>query len=93
MPRFISIHRAPGLDPEEIRASASHVLNAPLARYIQSYVNLAEGLIVSIYDADSREKLSEQFELLGFPFEEIQELQFAQSRAELEEMVSRGLHS
>ena len=87
MKRFISIHRAPGLSREEFARNAEHVFKASKGKFQQSYVNLAEGFIVTIFEADSRDELEEQFEELGFPFDEIHELQFAQSRTEMEGML------
>jgi len=87
MPQFITIHRAPGLSKEEFAGNAPNVLKATKGVFQQSYVNLAAGFIVTIYDAESQDALEENFEELGFPYDEIHELHFAQSRAELEGMV------
>ena len=87
MPQYISIHRAPGLQRDEVAGNAINVFNAQLAKYVQMYVNLADGFIVSVYEADSRERLEEQFEILGFPHDEIHEVHFAQSRGEMEKML------
>ena len=87
MPQYITIHRAPGLKREEVVGNAINVFNGQLAKYLHMYVNLADGFIVSVYEADSRDRLEEQFEILGFPHEEIHEVQFAQSRGEMEQML------
>lgn len=87
MPSYITIHRAPGLKREEVAANAVNVFRGKDATFRQFYVNLADGFIVSIYEAENRDKLEEQFEQLGFPFDEIHEIQFAQSRAEMEQML------
>lgn len=87
MPQFITIHRAPGLKREEFARNAPEVFKGKHATFLQSYVNLAAGFIASIYEAASRDALEEEFERVGFPFDEIHEIQFAQSRAQLEQML------
>ena len=87
MPQYITIHRAPGLKREEVAGNAINVYNGQLAKYLQMYVNLADGFIVSVYEADDRAKLEEQFEILGFPHDEIHEVQFAQSREQMAGML------
>ena len=89
MPRYMTIHRAPGLKREEVAANAGEVYGAKLAKFLQSYVNLADGFIISIYEAANQSDLEEQFEILGFPFDEIHEIQFAQSREEMEGMLKK----
>jgi len=40
----------------------------------RSYANIATGFIVSVFEADSKEKLEEQMEVLGFPIDETHEV-------------------
>ena len=87
MPQFITIHRAPGLLREEWAENAVHVHKAELADFRQAYVNLGSGFIVTIYEAESHDTLVEQFERLGLPYDEIHEIQFSQSREEMEDML------
>ena len=89
MPQFITIHRAPGLKREEMAANAPEVFKASIAKFRQIYVNLAEGFIVSIFEGESKETVEEQLEVLGFPIDEMHEIQFAQSRAEMEQMLQQ----
>jgi hypothetical protein len=89
MPQFITIHRAPGLKSDELAQNAPHVLGAKIATFWQIYANIASGLIVSVFEADSKEKLEEQMEVLGFPIDETHEIHFAASRGELEQMVKQ----
>lgn len=89
MPQFLTIHRAPGLRPEDMAANTPMVLRAEIARFRQIYVNLAAGFLVSIFEAETRAQVEEQLEVLGFPVEEMHEIQFAQSREEMEQMVSQ----
>jgi len=90
MPQFMSTHRAPSLDASVLQQGAAAAYNAKLARFLQIYVNLGDGFMTSIYEAESAEVLQEQFEILGFPFEEMHEIQFAQSRGELEQMLGQA---
>jgi hypothetical protein len=89
MPKYITVHRAPGLKREEVAANAPEVYGAQKAVFQHLYVNLADGFIVSIFEAPDRATLEEQFEIIGFPFDEIHELQFSQSRAEMEGMLKK----
>jgi hypothetical protein len=90
MPQYITIHRAPGLKPDEIAQNAQHVLAAKTAVFKQIYANLASGFLVSVFEADSKEKLEEQMEILGFPIDETHEVHFSASRSEMEQMVKHG---
>jgi len=89
MPQFITIHRAPGLKREELAGNSQAVLDAKTAQFRHIYVNLAEGFIVSVFEADTKEKAEEQLEVLGFPIDEMHEVQFSKSRAEMEQMVQQ----
>jgi len=89
MPQFITIHRAPGLKGDELIQNAPHVLGAKTAVFKQIYANVASGILVSIFEADSREKLEEQMEVLGFPIDETHEVHFSASRGELEQMLKQ----
>ncbi len=87
MPQFITIHRAPGLKPEELTQNAQAVVDAKVAAFRQIYVNVAEGFLVSIFEADSKDQVEEQMEILGFPVDEMHEVHFAASHAEMEGML------
>ena len=87
MPSFMSVHRAPGLSAEEFQANGAEVLEEKYAKVVHIYANLLSGFIVNIYDAESRDELVREFERVGFPYEEIQEIQFSVDRAGLEQMV------
>jgi hypothetical protein len=89
MPQFITIHRAPGLKSDEMVQHAPNVLGAKIAVFKQIYANIASGLIVSVFEADSKEKLEEQMDVLGFPIDETHEVHFAASRGELEQMLKQ----
>ena len=90
MTQYVSIHRAPGLSPDEMAENALAVFNTESATYLQNYVDLGEGFIVTVFEAANKDTLEETLEELGFPVDEIHEVQFAQSRDELEGML-RGM--
>ena len=85
----MSIHRAPGLLQEQWAENAADIYEAKQARFQQAYVNLAAGFIFTIYEADNKEALVEQFEELGLPFEEMHEVQFSQSFEQMKQMLEQ----
>lgn len=89
MPLFMTVHRAPGLSRDDVAGNALSVFNAKIAVFRQIYANLASGFMLSVFEAESREKVEEQLEILGFPVDEMHEVQFAQSRAEMEQMLKQ----
>ena len=56
------------------------------ATFVQTFVNLQKGTIVNIYDAENPEALAREFERIGFPFDEIQEIQFGATADDLRKM-------
>jgi hypothetical protein len=87
MARFISVHRAPGLSHEEFMMSAPQVFAGKRGTMVRVYANLAAGFIIQIYDAESREALESEYERLGFPFDEIHEVQLEVTHEELGQML------
>jgi hypothetical protein len=90
MPRFLAIHHAPGVSQEDFQRNIPEVLAGKYATFVHTFVNLAKGTIVNIYDADSPEALAREFERIGFPFDEIQEVQFGASADDLRKMSGAG---
>ena len=88
MPKFMTIHQAPGLSREEFAATAPAVLESKHARFLQVFANVFEGFIVSIYEADDRAALEREFERVGFPFQEIHEAQLAMTRDDLTQLAA-----
>jgi Nickel responsive protein SCO4226-like len=87
MPRYLAIHHAPGVNQEDFQRNMPEVLKGKHATFVHTYVNLAHGTIVNIYDAESPDALRREFERVGFPFDEIQEVQFAASADDLRKMI------
>jgi hypothetical protein len=87
MPRYLVIHHAPGVSQEDFQRNIPEVLRCKHAAFVQTYVNLAQGLIVNIYEAESSDAVARELERVGFPFDEIQEIQFAASVDELKKMA------
>ena len=90
MPKFVSIHIAPGVSEDEFRMNTPTVLEAKHATPIQIFANLMEGFIVTYYEAGDEASLIKEFERLGFPYQEIHEIQFAVTREDLTHMM--GAH-
>ncbi len=76
-------------EQEQWAESAVSVHAAQHARFEQAYVNLGSGFIFTIYAAASEAALIEQFEELGLPYDEIHEVQFSQSFAQMEQMLQQ----
>jgi hypothetical protein len=87
MPRYLAIHHAPGVNQEDFQRNMPEVLRGKYATFLQTYVNLAQGTIVNIYEAESADALGREFDRIGFPYDEIQEIQFAASAAEMRGMM------
>ena len=89
MPRYLVIHHAPGVTAEDFQKSVPAVLEGKHATFVQSYTNLVNGTIVNIYDGESDAAVGRELERIGFPFDEIQEIQFSASHEELRRMAGR----
>ncbi len=87
MPRYLVIHHAPGVSQEDFQRNMPEVLRGTHAAIVQTYVNLAAGTIVNIYDAASAEAVGRELERVGFPYDEIQEIQFSASADDLRKMA------
>ena len=87
MSLFVTIHRAPGMSREEFQQNAGDVLESKHATMRHVFVNVFEGFIVTVYEADDAASVEREFERLGFPFEETHEVQINMSREQLQAMV------
>jgi hypothetical protein len=87
MATFMSTHRAPGLSADEIAGNVPDVIRSTHATFHNMYVNMTGGFLVTIYEADDKQALEREFERLGFPFDEIHEIQFAADTATLQAML------
>lgn len=84
MPTFANIHRSPGLSPDEVKSTGAAVAESVHATFKRIYVDLYQGFIVSVYEADSKEAVEEELERLGFPWDEIHEIQIELDAAALQ---------
>ncbi len=87
MRRYIVVHHAPGVSPEDFQKSVPTVLENKYAVFVQCYANMVDGLIINIYDGDDDKAVARELERIGFPFDEIKELQFAASSDDLKKMI------
>jgi hypothetical protein len=89
MPRYLAIHHAPGVTSEQFQQSVPAMLEGKHATFVQGYANMVDGVIVNIYDGESAAAVERELERLGFPFDEVKEIQFAASHDDLKRMAGR----
>ncbi|HMF61684.1 MAG TPA: nickel-binding protein [Vicinamibacterales bacterium] len=77
MPLFLSTHQAPGLSSEEIASYAPEVAKSVHATFKNLYANSMSGAIFTLYEASSADDVREEFERVGFPVDEIHEIDAA----------------
>jgi len=87
MPRYLVIHHAPGVTAEDFQRSVPAVLEGKFASFVQCYANMVDGVIVNLYDGETEQAVARELERIGFPFDEIKELQFAASADDLRKMI------
>jgi hypothetical protein len=87
MPMYLALHSAPGLAPDEIAQNTALVLESKHAAFQQFFVNMREGFIASVYEADDASQVEREFERIGFPWTEIHEITFHADAAKLRAMV------
>lgn len=90
MPQFVTIHRAPGLSQEEFMQNAPDTLEGTHATMVSVFANVFEGFIVTLYEGESSDKVIEEFERLGYPHDEIHEIQLNITHDQLAAMVDGG---
>ncbi len=83
MPRYLVIHHAPGVSREDFERNIPEVLAGKHATIQHTFVNLVHGTIVNIYEAESEAAVSRELERVGFPYDEIQQIQFEASAQDL----------
>jgi hypothetical protein len=88
MPRYLTVHHSPGVTAEDFQRSVPAVLEGKHATFVQSYANLVNGTIVNLYDGESEAAVGRELERIGFPYDEIQEVQFAASAEDLRRMTA-----
>jgi Protein of unknown function (DUF4242) len=87
MPRYLVIHHSPGVTAEDFQKSVPAVLEGKYATFVQSYANLSDGVIINLYDGESESAVGRELERIGFPFDEVKEVQFAASADDLKRMA------
>ena len=87
MAKFLVIHHAPGVTPEQFQENVPDILANRHATFLHCYANMAAGTIVNLYEADDADAVEREMESIGFPFDEIAEVQFDASADDLRAMV------
>lgn len=88
MPTFVTIHRSPGLSQDEIQANGVLVAESEYATFQHLYVDMYQGFLVSVYEADSKDAVEQEFERVGFPWDEIHEAHISLTDAALKASIS-----
>ena len=70
--------------------NAPDVLEGKHATMVNVFANIFEGFIVTVYDGESADAVVTEFERLGFPHDEVHEVQIAITRDQLAAMVEGG---
>jgi hypothetical protein len=89
MALFLSTHQSPGLSQEEIGAYAPEVAKNVHATFRNLFANTDSGAIFTLYEADSADAVREEFERVGFPYDEIHEIDAAVDAAAVSAMVNQ----
>jgi hypothetical protein len=87
MPRYLVIHHAPGVSQEDFQRNMPEVLNGKHAAFVHTYVNLTNGTVINIYEGENEEAVGRELDRVGFPYDEIQQIQFEGSAEELRRMT------
>lgn len=87
MPKFMIVHHAPGVTPEQFQENIPDILANRHATFLHCYANMANGLIVNLYEADDQAAIEREMEAIGFPYDEIAAVQFDASADNLRSMV------
>jgi hypothetical protein len=88
MATFLTLHQAPGLSADEIAGYGPDVAQGLHARFRNLYVNFGSGFVVTVYEAESRDAVEREFERIGFPFDDIHEIDYTLDADQLATMVS-----
>ncbi len=83
MAQYLVIHHAPGVSQEDFQRNIPEVLKGKHAKFVQTFVNLSKGTIVNIYEGESAEAVGRELERVGFPYDEIQMIEFTATYAQL----------
>ena len=86
MATFLATHQAPPLDGTAISGSAAEIAESVHATFKTMYVNLKSGFLVSVYEADDADAVEREFERLGYPFEQIHEIELTLDAASIKAM-------
>jgi hypothetical protein len=82
MPRFMALHTLPpkGMTLQQVKDFARIAQEDKIIKGQQSFGNLAEGKVVCICDAPSKNDLANFFERKGMPVDNIVQLEFEGQR-------------
>lgn len=76
---------------EDFRNNIPEVLASKHATFVKTYTNLTNGTIVNVYDGSDSAAVERELERVGFPFDEVQELQFEATAGDLSRMIATAV--
>ncbi|MBU3067785.1 DUF4242 domain-containing protein [Nocardia sp. NEAU-G5] len=88
MSLFLSTHQSPGLSEEEVAAYGPEVAKGVHATFRHLFANSDSGYIVTVYEADSEDAVRQEFERVGFPVDEITEIDIEFDAAQLNQATA-----
>ena len=89
MALFMSTHQAPGLSQDEIGAYAPEVAKNVHATFRNLFANTDSGAIFTLYEADSADDVRAEFERIGWPYDEVHEIDAAVDAAAVSAMANQ----
>jgi hypothetical protein len=75
MARFVGLHTVPGFSKEMLSQATPALERLDGARFVKAYSSFSEGKIVCEFEAPSKAKVAEVIAALGFPYDDIVEVQ------------------
>ncbi len=84
MTTYVSVHQAPALAPEEVGSYVPDIKQNTYAEFQQCFINLDQGYIVTVYEADDEEAVRKEFDRIGWPVDTVTEVHFSVDAAGLD---------
>ena len=84
MTTYVSVHQAPALAPEEVASYVPEIKLNTYAEFQQCFINLEQGYIVTVYEADSEDAVRQEFDRIGWPVDTVTEVHFSVDAAGLD---------
>lgn len=86
MPKFIAVHKMPGVTKEMLEPMGKASQQDPNVRGIRSYTNLSEGKIFCEFEAPDEETLKAWFTKMNMPYESVTKVDLYGERGVIKEL-------